>query len=171
MTKLADSRPPFCASCFQQPQGRYVDFEAAYDGPVIGTDFPQPVDDLVICEGCLAEAFSILDPQGLTQTIAELEQVVRDQAQEILDKDKAVKGAEFTISELVKYSNVIGKIPGRPKLIGVQDDVRKIITQRMFERRGTTSAPKNPRRGKRIASQESKAEYVDPAKPLEENAI
>lgn len=159
MTKLADNRPPFCAACFQQPQGRYVDFEAAFDGPVIGTDFPQPVDDLVICEGCLANAFTILDPQGLKDTIAELEQIVRDQADEIADKDKAVKGAEFTISELVKYSNVTGKIPGRPRLIGVSDDVRKIITQRMFQRAGSTSAPKNPRKGRR-KEPEPKAEFV-----------
>jgi hypothetical protein len=150
MTRLAETRPPYCAACFQHPgELRCVDFEAAYDGPTIpGAPSPIPIDDLVLCEQCLAAAFAILDPQGLKQTIAELEQAVRDQAEEIRAKDKAIKGAKFTIQELEPLV-VHSKIPGKPSLFGVEDDVRKILTQRQYER-GPTSpkSAKKPRRKK-----------------------
>ena len=146
MTRLAETRPPYCSACFQHPgELRCVDFDAAWDGPVMeGVPSPVPIDDLILCEGCLATAFSILDPQGLKQTIAELEQAVRDQAEEIDRKDKAVKAAKFTISELEPFA--VGKIPGKPALIGVSDEVRKIITQRLYERRGTSSTRKDHKR-------------------------
>lgn len=147
MTRLADTRPPYCAACFQRPADlRCVDFEAAFDGPVVaGTPEPIPIDDLIICERCLSEAFAILDPQGLKQTVAELEQVVRDQADEIHAKDKAVKAAKFTISELEPFA--VGKIPGKPALIGVSDEVRKIITRKLYAQ-GPTSLKSDPKRYK-----------------------
>lgn len=117
-----------------------MDFEAAYDGPVIpGTPEPVPVDDLVICEDCLAEAFAILDPQGLKDTIAELEGEVRYLSGALEAKDKAIHGAKATIAELVDHPVV--KTPGKPKLIGVSPEVREMITKRRYERRGTSSDP------------------------------
>jgi len=119
-----------------------VDFEAAYDGPVIpGTPEPVPVDDLVICENCLAEAFMILDPQNLKETIRELETVVKDQSVALDAKDKTIRGAKATIGELVEHP--VATFPGRPKLIGVSDEVRTLITKRRYERKGTSAAPKN----------------------------
>lgn len=169
MTRLAESRPPYCAACFQHPGGlRCVDFEAAYDGPVVpGTPEPVPVDDLVLCEQCLAEAFAILDPQGLKQTIAELEQVVREQANEIAAKDKAVKAAKFTIQELEPF--VVGKIPGKPALIGVSDEVRQIITQKLY-RQGPTSpkSVKKPRRKQDEKTGDRGPDIPDPAEVSDE---
>jgi len=68
MSKLADGAPPFCSSCYAQyADKRYVDFEAAYDGPVLNTDNPNvggavkaQIDDLVLCEDCIQEAVEIL---------------------------------------------------------------------------------------------------------------
>lgn len=144
MTRLAATRPPYCSSCFQHPgELRCVDFEAAYDGPVVpGTPEPIPVDDLILCENCLAEAFTILDPQGLRETIIELEKAVLMQAEEIKGKDKALKGARFTITQLEGFA--VQPLPGKPRLIGVSDEVRKVITQGLYERRGTTPATKKP---------------------------
>lgn len=117
-----------------------MDFEAAYDGPVIpGTPEPVPVDDLVICENCLAEAFAILDPQNLKDTIRELEMVVKDQSEALDAKDKTIQGAKATIGELVEHP--VAAFPGRPKLVGVSDEVRKLITNRRYERRGTSADP------------------------------
>jgi hypothetical protein len=118
-----------------------VDFEAAYDGPVVpGTPEPVPVDDLVICESCLAEAFALLDPQNLRETITELTQMLLDANREIEAKDKAIQGSASTINELVDHP--IKKFPGKPKLVAVSDEVRKQITQGRYERRGTSAAPK-----------------------------
>lgn len=128
-----------------------MDFEASYDGPVIpGTPEPIPVDDLIICESCLAEAFALLDPQNLKQTIRELEQIVTDQQAEIKAKDKAIVGSRATISELVDHP--VAKVPGKPKLEGVSEEVRAQITRARFERRGTTPDPTQKRKRKKVTA-------------------
>lgn len=140
MTRLAN-KPAYCASCYQQESVRYVDFEAAYDGPVIpGAPAHIAIDDLVLCENCLNTAFSILDPQGKDETIAELAQIVKDQQREIAAKDKMLTGATATIEELVDHP--IAKPPGKPALVGLSPEVRKEITKARYERNGTSSAPK-----------------------------
>jgi len=139
VTKIAQ-KPAYCASCYQQDPVRYVDFEAAYDGPVIPGSPRVTVDDLIICENCLGSAFALLDPQGLKQTIEELAELCAQQAEALDAKDKTIVGAKATIEELVDHP--IAKFPGKPKLIGVSDEVRRRITQGRFERRGTSPAPK-----------------------------
>jgi hypothetical protein len=147
VTRLASHRPPYCAACFQHPEGRCVDFEAAYDGPVIpGTPEPVPVDDLVICESCLSEAFALLDPQGLRETIEELTQLLLEAQEDVKAKDRAIKGAEATISELVDHP--IKKYPGKPKLIGVSDEVREQISSNRYKRNGTTPRPTGEKKEK-----------------------
>lgn len=128
MTRIAAITPPYCASCFQRPKGRCVDFEAAYDGPVIPGSPHIPVDDLVICEDCLGEAFALLDPQGLKETIAELEQIVRDFGTELDAKDKVIQNLRSTTNELAEHP--VRNFPGRPKLEGVSEEVRGIINRR-----------------------------------------
>lgn len=149
MTRLADPKPPYCSSCFNRPEGRVVDFEAAYDGPVIPGAVPMPVDDLMICEDCMKEAFAVLDPQNLKETIAELTLIVTDQQNEIRAKDKAIQGSKATISELVEYP--VAPIPGKPKLEGVSPEVREQITKARFARRGTSPAPKVHATKKKLA--------------------
>lgn len=60
--KLADPKPVYCSSCFaQQPHKDHIDFEVAWDGPVINTDGIRiPIDDLYVCEDCLLLAFNTL---------------------------------------------------------------------------------------------------------------
>ena len=139
MTKLAD-KPAYCASCFQQENTRYVDFEAAYDGPVIpGTPEPIPVDDLILCEGCLREAFRILDPHDQRERIKELEAELEAKDGEIAAKDRIIKGAESTITELVDHP--VKAPPGKPPLVAVDKATRKAITRNRYKRRGTTPDP------------------------------
>src|ERR1044072_10051488 len=115
MTKLADPTPACCAACFNAVDERYVNFEAAYDGPVIpGTPVPVPVDDLFICESCLNAAFDLLDPQGLKQTISALEEEVRTSHQELDAKDKIIQGLRSTTNELVEHP--VKTFPGKTRL-------------------------------------------------------
>lgn len=139
MTKLGQ-KPAYCASCFQQEPVRYVDFEAAYDGPVIPGAVNIPIDDLIICENCLGEAFELLDPQSKDETIKELTDLLLDAQAEIDAKDKAIRGFQFTTTELIEHP--IAKFPGKPRLEGVPTDIRERITQGLYKRRGTSSAPK-----------------------------
>ncbi len=128
-----------------------MDFEAAYDGPVIpGTPEPIPVDDLVICESCLSEAFSLLDPDNMRETIRELGEIVLDQQEEIVAKDKAIQGFRSTTNELVDHP--VKTFPGKPKLEGVSPEVREKITKARFSRRGTSPAPKNHARKKKVTA-------------------
>lgn len=56
--KVADPNPVYCSCCFQQqPKKIHIDFEVAWDGPVINTDgLRVPIDDLYLCEDCLGLA-------------------------------------------------------------------------------------------------------------------
>lgn len=51
-----------CASCYGQYEKRkLVDFDAAYDGPVLDDDAHRvTIDDLVVCEECLGSAARLL---------------------------------------------------------------------------------------------------------------
>jgi hypothetical protein len=71
VTRLAETPPTHCSSCFgQYPERRHVDFQAAWDGPVIHdgvmTDdgvtnrIPVSIDELVICEECLTHGAKLL---------------------------------------------------------------------------------------------------------------
>lgn len=133
MTKLADKRPPYCSGCYGHPEGRFVDFEAAYDGPVVpGAPANQPVDDLILCEGCLKEAFRILDPEDQRQSIEALEAHIATLVEDVAAKDKIIAGAELTMRTLVNHP--IKKAPGKPPLLGLDKDQVKAVTQRMYDR-------------------------------------
>lgn len=120
-----------------------MDFEAAYDGPVIPGSPNVPVDDLILCEDCLAEAFAILDPANLKETIGELTQIVLDQQKELDAKDKVIQGLRSTTTELIEHP--VKSFTGKPKLEGVPPEVREKITRARYERRGTSPAPKHNR--------------------------
>jgi len=120
VTKLADHAPSHCAACFQQDSTlRHIDFEAAYDGPVIpGTPEPVPVDDLILCENCLATAFDLLDPQGLHEEIARVTAQVEGLRKDLDAKDRIISNLRHTTDELVDHP--IKPPRGQPK-IGVSD--------------------------------------------------
>jgi hypothetical protein len=131
VSRIADPQPPYCAVCFQKPEGRCVDFEAAYDGPVIpGAPAHIPIDDLVICESCLEEAFDLIDPQNQRRTIKALTIHTEVLEADIAAKDKIIQGLRSSTNELVEHP--IRTFPGRPKLEGVTDEVRAEINERRF---------------------------------------
>jgi len=133
MTRLADKRPPYCAGCYGHPEGRYVDFEAAYDGAVVpGAPANQPVDDLILCEGCLKEAFRILDPEDQRETIEALESHVATLEEDVAAKDKIIAGAERTMGLLVEHP--IKRPAGKTPLVGLDKEQVKKVTQGEYSR-------------------------------------
>lgn len=61
--RLAPTPPSHCSSCFgAYPQRRHVDFGASFDGPVLPSGLEASgvngvsIDDLIVCEDCLATA-------------------------------------------------------------------------------------------------------------------
>ena len=66
--RLSDPRPAFCSGCLNTPDGRYVDFEAAFDAGtfVEGEDrhYVAGSDDLHLCEQCLKTGCEVLGTQA-----------------------------------------------------------------------------------------------------------
>lgn len=141
MTKIAPTAPSHCACCFQAGSDkRYVDFEAAYDGPVIpGTPEPVPVDDLVLCEDCLETAFALLDPQGQTGEIGRLSGLLDAAEDHITSLEKQVHGLQETANELVDHP--IRKHRGRRGYDLDDTDAKKVLEVRRSDR-----AEKNKRK-------------------------
>ena len=153
MTKLADFPPAACAVCFQAgSEKRYVDFKAAYDGPVLTLEDgrKQPIDDLVICEGCLMEAFALLDPQELKQEIEMLLGVVQAQDKEIEARDRIIKRLEGTTAELVEHP--IRPTKGSAHYLGIPPDVKKMMDARDKQHRKYAEAEKRGRENKEKAN-------------------
>lgn len=81
--KLANPNPSHCSACFnQQPDKKHIDFEAAWDGPVLDSEslVKQVIDDLYICEDCLKGAYALIDPESehaLIDQLLEALQVAR----------------------------------------------------------------------------------------------
>lgn len=86
--QLAEPAPPRCSGCFQaKPQERHVDFGAAYDGPVVPSIenvaglVGHVIEDLILCETCIAEAGKLVglgDAGALTAERDQLEAANRD---------------------------------------------------------------------------------------------
>lgn len=77
--RLADPIPSHCSACFQQfPGVRHVDFEVAYDGPVIPGSPPVAIDDLIVCEPCLTSAGRVLGLVRDDEVVARAEQAEAD---------------------------------------------------------------------------------------------
>lgn len=89
MPHLSETPPPRCSSCnLQRPDMAHVDFEAAWDGPVIedgiiGVDGEKThtlrtsIDELVICEECLTVGGRLvgLEPVDADRVVALEEQL------------------------------------------------------------------------------------------------
>ena len=60
--RIADPNPAFCSSCFQQRfKMIHIDFQVAWDGPVINHEgLRMSIDDLIICQECMLAAASLL---------------------------------------------------------------------------------------------------------------
>jgi hypothetical protein len=111
--KIALTTPAACASCFgQYPDRTHIDFEAAYDGPVINSDdnIKMPVDDLIICEDCLQEAFRLI-PDERTERIAELERELEGQRERLVGKDVYIRQLEESVAR-----KTLPEVP-RPKVV------------------------------------------------------
>lgn len=141
MTRLADKRPPYCSGCFGHPEGRYVDFEAAYDGPVVpGAPANQPVDDLILCEGCLKEAFRILDPEEQRKSIEALQAHIAILEEDVAAKDKIIAGAEKTMGLLVEHP--IKRPAGKAPLVGLTKEQATQVTRGEYARSERKRKPK-----------------------------
>ena len=74
------------------PRARHVDFEAAWDGPVVnnnGTAYS--VDELVICEDCMRAAYELLPPSEEGQTLHDQLAELRAQNAQLVQYSQALE--------------------------------------------------------------------------------
>jgi hypothetical protein len=119
--KIAESTPTHCASCFgQYPERIYVDFESAWDGPIIddSNGMKISIDDLYICEDCLIAASNLkgLDiTKNLRDENLELGVLVENLQEEVKAKDAMISDLSHTVNSML--TNPVKKKSGRPKTI------------------------------------------------------
>jgi hypothetical protein len=99
--RLTDKPPFACSSCAHRWQDRqHVDFEAAWDGPVLeGFERKDniPLDDLIVCEECVREAAQLLgltargDLKALKEDNKRLEAELADARSRLRDLAHAVR--------------------------------------------------------------------------------
>jgi hypothetical protein len=133
MTRHAISIPPFCSSCFNRPdESQWVDFEAAYDGPVIpGTPANVPLDDLILCENCVKEAARLVgmvhDDEAKAR-ITELEGAVAERDEEIKAKDTMISHLDKTVAEAIDHPVKRGH--GKPTFKGPESHAEELAEMR-----------------------------------------
>jgi hypothetical protein len=117
VTRLHEFAPTHCAACFSQNFSlRHVDFEAAYDGPVLVAEDMRPqIDELIMCEQCLAEAAQVLG----WETEDTREDRLRDQETIArLESEKtAIEEYAKKLEEVLERGRDAGRVPpakGRP---------------------------------------------------------
>ena len=122
--RLADPRPPYCACCYQAPtvdqRKVYVDYEAAYDGPVIpGASEPVVIDDMILCEDCVKAAARLVGYEpgaDLRGEISEKNKKILELEQEIRAKDKAIVHLNDTIDGVIDFP--IKRPGGKSRITG-----------------------------------------------------
>jgi hypothetical protein len=90
LPRLADTPPVQCSACgLQRPDRQHVDFDAAWDGPVVEGGLATgdgvvrgpavSIDELVICDECLTVAGRLIGLESVDQGYtASLEQQLAD---------------------------------------------------------------------------------------------
>ncbi len=134
MRKLR-SAPTYCSACHgQYPNREYIDFEAYYDGPVISQEVngdatlgvKMSIDDLVLCENCLAAAAKLIGyvpNKKLRKENFELGRAVEEKHEKILKLEKIISDLEHTLDETL--SGNVRRPSGRP-ILRLPDGAEKV---------------------------------------------
>lgn len=129
MSRVAEgSIIKYCSVCYgQYPERVHIDFEAAYDGPVIdeANGMKHPIDDLVVCDECLIGAAMLLgwvNAEDLKDENLELGFLIRDKDKIIEEQAKVISNLEHTVDTMLDTPMKRGT--GRPKVILPEDTVR-----------------------------------------------
>src|SRR3954462_2206167 len=110
--RIAYPPPAMCSACFGQYTDLiHVDFEAAWDGPVVNNDgSPYSVDELVICERCMRAGYSLLpDPEEVETLHGQLAEL-RVQNAQLVAYAQALEGGVSRLEQALGVRP--GALPG-----------------------------------------------------------
>lgn len=97
--RIADPAPVYCSSCFsQKPHEVHIDFEVAWDGPVISQDgLRLTIDDLICCKTCIVAAASVV---GMVDADTDVATELKNVAAKVAEERRARLSAERRVREL-----------------------------------------------------------------------
>lgn len=115
----------------------YVNFESAYDGPVI--DDPNStikvyLDKVVICENCVAEAARLLGYEPAddkSEHIAQLHAYCEQIEAEVKSKDRTISDLTHTVGTLIEHP--VKRPAGKPQFRGPdshKDEIKQLRSNR-----------------------------------------
>jgi hypothetical protein len=93
--RLAHTVPVKCSGCYGQKPGHpHIDFESAYDGPMLDADNPRRghIDWLVLCDECIASAAAML-PEN-TEVVERLREELAEARANLADADNYIDRLE-----------------------------------------------------------------------------
>lgn len=140
--RIAQKTPPACACCGQPHMvsgGQWVDFEAAWDGPVLDTGegnsrVAVSIDDLVVCEKCVRQAGELIGLENapdLRGQISEQRKEIEELRKEVRAKDRTISNMNATVETAIKFP--IHRPSGKPKITGpkeVDEGLKKLRLSR-----------------------------------------
>jgi hypothetical protein len=130
--RLASPNPGFCSCCFNaDPQARYVDCEADYDGaPVLDRETQSIAilpwdgqlgghDNLYLCERCVKEALEVLELSAKSETLGrQLKEIRRLELERDHWRDTARRFKEEVDRQLeAPFAAPVRRGPGRPRKV------------------------------------------------------
>lgn len=112
--KLAETPPTHCSVCFgQYVERRHVDFEVAWDGPVLKDEVAGgagttdvSIDDIIVCEECLKLAAAVIglkDPDEM----AEYAEAQEKRVDELLEKVRGLERHNGKLEEALASKKVL----------------------------------------------------------------
>jgi hypothetical protein len=153
MSRICSSSdlPVRCSVCLQPPAAhdpkiQYIDFNAAYDGPVVDSGEPGVpgvyMEKIVICELCVKEGAMHLGLREVSEDRVEAWKTYAEQVEdEVTEKDKAISHLAYTVGVLLDYG---AKRPmGRPQIQGPEtheDEVKALRKKRTAKERLTKAS-------------------------------
>ena len=108
--RIANPNPVYCSSCFsQKPHDVHVDFEVAWDGPVISEDgLRMTIDDLICCRDCVVAAAALV---GMVDADTDVAKELKKMAEKTAEERKGRLAAERKLRELErKFAGLEGAL-------------------------------------------------------------
>lgn len=157
MRLAGNDAPMVCSVCLQPPMAfdprpEFVDFECAYDGPVIDDPNAEGVhvyiDRIVVCEHCVKQAAGLLGLDSIERYAADKEALIERTMQlesEVADKDKAISHLTHTVGTLIDHP--VKRPAGKPQLVGPESH-----EEELKELRSSRSKASKVSKGKKKAA-------------------
>lgn len=168
--RIASKNPPRCSVCFEQkPKEVHVDFNVAFDGPVIPGQPLVSIDDLIVCKSCLKQAAKLIgmsDKQELENKYELLSEAIKDYEVELEQKDGVIGDLVHTLEVVV--SKGVKRLPRRPKIEAIDPELSEYIKENLIafkvkkgHKKSREAYKKNLEEKKQEQEQEQEEETVE----------